>query len=326
MTLRRRSFLGRWSLVGLGCWLLTPEARAWECSRVLDNSGTPSGAALTWPSRQVQYHFNQDGTTRLNNDTARTTVRQAFANWSSSALRDGNTSCRGLPDGIPSATDIAFLEGEPVAESFAGFNFFDAQNNHSTILFRDAEWPYPLTTPDRTERMALTTVTFNRLNGTIVDADIEFNTFGYRFTTTDTDVVWDLLNIATHEVGHFLGFAHSKVEDATMFNVASFGETQKRTLSCDDATILWFRYPAGGKSRTCGAGNLNDKCGNCAPADALRFTPEINRKRYDGGRGGCSCQSIGGADSALLATLLALCARGFRRARKRRHFHPDPQK
>lgn len=311
---------------GFGAVLLCPLwAHAWECSRVLNNSGSPDGAALSWPSRNIEYHFNSAGTSKLDNEAARAAVRQGFAAWQGVSLRGGNTTCNGLPDGIPSATDVTFVEGEPVTESFAGFNFFDPKSNHSTILFRDDRWPYPLTVADRTERMALTTVTFNRLDGTIVDADIEFNSFGYRFTTGDSGVVWDLFNIATHEVGHFLGFAHSKIPDATMFGTAAYGETAKRTLSCDDATILWFRYPAGQSAYACGAGNLNDTCGMCAPPDKLKFTPEINRKRYDGGRGGCSCQSIGGADVALLGSLLALCASKRRRFGMRGHFRVPPK-
>ena len=166
--------------------------------------------------------------------------------------------------------------------------------------------------------MALTTVTFNKLTGHIVDADIEFNTMGYPFTVGNDNVAWDLLNIATHEVGHFLGFAHSKVADATMFNLASFGETTKRTLSCDDASILWFRYPTGEKARTCGVGNLNDRCGFCQRPGVLSNKPALRLNRADGGRGGCSCQTLAPQDVGLLGSLVALCAARRRRAAKRR--------
>ena len=316
--------VGAWAAWALLCGapLWPKPALAFECSRVLDNSGTPEGSGLAWPARSIPYAFSQQATSKLDDSAAQDTVRQAFATWQNSTLRDGNTSCGGLDTGVPMGTDIVFEEGAPVSETFAGFNYFDPNDNHSTLLFRDDVWPYPLGTSDSTERMALTTVTFNKLTGIIVDADIEFNTLGYQFTIGDDNVVWDLLNIATHEVGHFLGFAHTTVTDATMYNLASYGETFKRTLSCDDASILWFRYPAQQKMRSCGMGNLNDKCGFCAAPGVLSNSPDIRLNRTDGGQGGCSCRALAPLDQGLLGTLLALCTWRRRRAARARAAAP----
>jgi len=56
--------------------------------------------------------------------------------------------------------------------------------------------------------------------GTIVDGDIEFNTYSTNeadFSTNHAAGSYDIQAIATHEIGHFFGLSHDPILQATMF-------------------------------------------------------------------------------------------------------------
>ena len=55
----------------------------------------------------------------------------------------------------------------------------------------------------------------------------------------------DLENVFAHELGHYLGLAHSTEAEATMFASAVAGETLKRDLAADDVEGLCAAYPPG---------------------------------------------------------------------------------
>jgi hypothetical protein len=75
--------------------------------------------------------------------------------------------------------------------------------------------------------------------GTILDADILFNP-NRDFSTDGASGNEDLQTVATHEIGHLFGLAHSGVVRATMF---PFAPDNERTLSYDDVAALAFLYP-----------------------------------------------------------------------------------
>src|SRR5687768_12943640 len=72
------------------------------------------------------------------------------------------------------------------------------KGNANVVIFHDDEWPHPTLE----FALALTTVTYDAETGEIYDADIEINTFGIEFTTSDTDVAYDLLTTLQYETGH----------------------------------------------------------------------------------------------------------------------------
>jgi hypothetical protein len=137
-------------------------------------------------------------------------------------------------------------------------------------MFRDDGWPYA----NGGETLALTTITFNTENGEIYDADVEINSYDDRknLTIGDGRIGSDLLSIATHEAGHFLGLAHSDELQATMFPSYNPGETKLRTLEADDVAGICDIYPAGrpvstqsceprhGFSERCGGSSDDDGC------------------------------------------------------------------
>ncbi|MFO0581993.1 MAG: matrixin family metalloprotease [Anaeromyxobacter sp.] len=131
-----------------------------------------------------------------------------------------------------------------------------------------------------TNIIALTTTTYAPSTGEIVDADMEFIDWtgassgtalgttrlqGWYFTCfapTGSDhacttygeagcYYMDLQNTATHEAGHFIGFAHTSNSDLTMAATASVGEVSKRSLAQGDVDGVCAVYPKAGATLTC---------------------------------------------------------------------------
>lgn len=311
--------------IGLVVLLVTtlvqpPSARAWVCTRVADNYGDPAGPALVWANRKITYAFNETPSAKLaDNEAARAAIAKAFDTWQSSTLRgDQPKNCQDSIDTTlitATSTDLAFTQGDDSSQSSVGYNFLEPDNNENLILFRDDNWRYPLSGPSA-DIIAMTTLTYNVITGEILDADIEFNTATFSYTTGDSDALYDVQNTATHEIGHLLGFAHSLETDATMYSSAAKGEITKRALTCDDAAILWYRYPAGDKTQSCKLGQVAKSCGNCAHAGGLSYTAKMKVLETHDGQGGCSCRTAG-ADSALGLGALGIAALG-RFVRRRR--------
>ncbi|MBL4848502.1 MAG: matrixin family metalloprotease [Planctomycetes bacterium] len=92
--------------------------------------------------------------------------------------------------------------------------------------------------------VAITPVDFDPSSGRILDADILFN--GTKpFSTSGDAGKFDIQNIATHEVGHFIGLDHSGVIGATMNPFANTTDTRLRSLEADDIAAAGAIYPIG---------------------------------------------------------------------------------
>ncbi len=89
------------------------------------------------------------------------------------------------------------------------------------------------------------TFTYYLPDGTLTDSDIVFDPTT-NFSTTPSDSTTDLQSVATHEMGHALGFSHSGVYGATMFYSTGDNETNQRWLSDDDVAMAREAYPAPG--------------------------------------------------------------------------------
>lgn len=225
------------------------------------------GVPLSWDRRCFSYTLQQDGAANLSFAAVETLVRASFASWT-------NVTCSGGPLGFE------FYETEQTTAYTVPYFNTDAGNHNAVIFVGD--W----TARDHDPRaFALTTVWHDKSNGRIVDGDMEINeergSLGQCDVNNDCDVDSgckrvDLANVITHEVGHFLGLAHSNVEDSTMFDSAPVGETCKRSLEPDDIAGLCAAYPVGSLPDRCdpapngGYGfsgpALADNC-NCAAAD-----------------------------------------------------------
>ena len=240
---RRRVLVA--SFAGVLALFAAREARAYCRSTTCDDStetcekdenGCPrSGAPLSWRSLPLTYRFHAGGSDKLDMDRARESIRRAFQTWS-------NVTCDGK------RTSLTFSEGSDIPGTSPLTGSGPAKTSFG-IYFRDDEWPYD----DGEESLALTNQTYGKINGYIDYSDIEVNTTSRQYRLSDNETGIDLQAVITHEVGHYIGLAHSKVPSSIM--VASYCESadrcgmstdQARALADDDIAAVCALYPPSG--------------------------------------------------------------------------------
>lgn len=202
------------------------------------------GTPIFWPSPCVSFSAQTDGGPNVSLAQTESVAAAAFSAWEDADCGEGKHP------------RITIENLGPVTCSEIEYNQDGANNN--AIIFRSGGWPYAAT-----NALALTTVTFNVENSEIRDADIELNATDVEFSTSDSDVTFDLQSILTHEAGHFLGLAHSPDKDATMRADYPPKSTSLRDLSPDDAEGICTLYPPGSVIDTCDPtprGGLGDEC------------------------------------------------------------------
>jgi hypothetical protein len=253
----------------------------------IDDAGCPvDGAKLRWPTSCLTYAVNRVGSERLDLSATREAIRKSFFRWSDLPCGDGRTA------------SLTFYEREPVS---CRRSEFDADGpNLNVVLFQDTNWRYRGT--DST--LAKTLVTFNNDTGEIYDADIEVNTAFNEVTLADgRDVEIDLQSVLTHEVGHFIGIAHSPRSEAVMYFEYAGGI--RRDLGEDDVAAACAIYPPtpeqdcnpeprGGFRPTCPA-TQEERTLACSVVGAATSVPAV----FDAGLGWLAAVST----SAWLAAL-----------------------
>ena len=223
------------------------------------------GLPLRWPAGEVLYHIDPQGGLPVPAPEFEAALDGAFAAWAA----------------LPAlAVDLARGPDAP-----GGFGHDPAGNNVNAVRFEGEAWDYE---PDA---LMLTFTRYRVTDGAIVDSDILINGVGHRWRaegqSDDDDETFDLQNSLTHEVGHFLGLAHSPDHpEAVMFPSTTAGELSKRQLASDDTDGIDYLYVV----------------------EALR--PSTDQPA------GCSVGRRGaGATAMLAALLLALAATRTRRRR-----------
>lgn len=244
-----------------------------ECAKD-ENDCVTEGTPLVWPSRCIGFSFQAQGTAKLVPEDTKQAILGAFATWSEHPCPDGSTASIS----ISATTDVQCKLPQANKEGA----------NVNVVFFRDDEWPYRGI--DGT--LATTTVTYDG-DGTIWDADIAVNAAFNDVTLSDTDAEYDVQSIVVHEVGHFLGLAHSDDEDALMAPTYSPGSV-RRDVADDDIEALCAAYPAG-RSATCSIeprGGFGPRCSETAAEDPAE-------------EGGCTAspRSPGGSSAGLAAAL-----------------------
>ncbi|WP_437803902.1 matrixin family metalloprotease [Sorangium sp. So ce693] len=200
----------------------TPSGKAETAAVCTPPQGTDCGTPLAWPAPCVSYSLQEDASAQVSLQEAEAIFEQAFAAWTEADCGDGETP----------RMEVTYLG--PVA--CAAHEYNKAKANANIIMFRDDGWPYA----DSGNTLALTTVTYHLKTGEIYDADMEINSLA--LSQGADGLAFDLLSIATHEAGHFLGLSHSIEHDATMF--ANY-RSSLRDLSQDDRDGICAVYPPG---------------------------------------------------------------------------------
>jgi hypothetical protein len=160
----------------------------------------------------------------------------------------------------------------PLTTNAYTYNGYKWSANGTTVDSGDASWPWSWTSPlaaaMNTWNGTASPFTFSVGNGhkfkvgtplpgavattylatggsTINDAMTIFNQ-SLNFSTTGEANKYDIQNIATHELGHWLSLGDlSGAGDTlkTMYHQSNLGETLKRTLETDDINGINYIYP-----------------------------------------------------------------------------------
>jgi hypothetical protein len=270
------------------------------------------GPCLFWARRQVDFTVSELGSQSAPGctvDQSLDAVRRGFAAW------------RGV-----SCSDVEPMDRGTTSRTDTGYDRSGA-NNLNLIVWRP-RWCDDVVPPDdgchalRTcanifdcwdhasaAVIAVTTTTFNRATGEIVDADMELNDWnldvanptGFYFTCVDpgtgVDVCGtygdpgcidiDAQNTVTHEEGHVFGLDHTPDPNAVMYASTERGETKKRYLKEDDIKGLCTIYPKAKPTSTCvdavqlkGIG-FDTSCGCGGGAAGFAFLGLLlSRRRY----------------------------------------------
>ena len=195
-----------------------------NCARDGDGCKT-EGAFLTWASSCVGFSVQSDGSEHIDLDVLRDVFTRSFVAWSDIECAPGEYA------------SMAFSPYPDAACHKAEYN--EDGPNANILMIQDYRWDY--TSADNT--LAKTTVTYDADSGDIFDADIEFNHAYNAFSTSDSEVVYDLQSIVTHEIGHFIGLDHTLDVVATMNAGYQKGTTELRSLEYDDIDAVCATYP-----------------------------------------------------------------------------------
>lgn len=218
-------------------------ASAYQCTRTDD-----TGPSVAWRTRQVNFVLGQKNGEEVNLANMELALRHAVEQWNAVGCSDFTMTVLGSTGDLRGGFDWRAGEGE--------------EPNTNLVVFRgDDETELVDSWLHDPTAIAITTATFVRQSGRIVDADIELNDRAFVFSACDPDepgclVRNDLKNTLTHEVGHAFGLDHTLDNepggvDATMYRRAPEGDLVKRDLNENDVAGICFLYPSGGITGEC---------------------------------------------------------------------------
>ncbi len=222
------------------------EPAGWSGSATCKAQGE-SNAPLWWSSSCIGYDLNQAASRNVSYAQLATSVEAAFQAWTTATCGSASAS-------DPTRPSIDVRDLGPVSCAQASYD--KTGPNQNVIVFHDDVWPYEAANRAAehspvSQVVALTTVTFDPDTGELFDADVELNSADYTIAplatdgTTAPDGTFDLQAILTHELGHFLGLAHSPLPDAVMNASGDSDQSSpKRALRLEDTRAICAVYPS----------------------------------------------------------------------------------
>jgi hypothetical protein len=237
-----RLYVGTTALACAALLALASSAQAYCRARTCKNTSSyrcetegiciVEGKELYRASSCTSYAVEQTGSTDHSIGAAEFDglIEDAFERWLSADCGGGETP----------SLDVVSLGA--VACDDKGYN--TDSGNVSVFVFRN-EWGL-----ESRDAYALTTSYYEKTTGEIYDVDVEINATLPEFVIEDPSLGIDLPSILTHEVGHFLGLAHSTEPGAVMRENYTPGVDNLRILTDDDISGICAVYPPARKTST----------------------------------------------------------------------------
>jgi hypothetical protein len=263
-TLRVRAALFLW-VIAVTC--VAPAVAFGYCRAVAESAPAGYDPAVTgqcfgvgldvlyWKNLCVGYSLQRQASPlrHITLDQATQVADEAFAAWSRVACSSGD------------APSVKAVDEGPADCSVVGYEANDA--NQHVLIFRDDAWPYD----DSSNTLAYTTITYDKTDGEIFDADTEINSHDYSLTVDGSppEGSYDLLTVITHEAGHFLGLAHSVDTSAIMYAHYHTGAG----LTEDDEEGICTIYPPSGVRPTSEGSVVGS---SCDPTPRNGFSPQCD--------------------------------------------------
>ena len=266
------------------------------------NECVTQGNPLHWASSCLSYSVQIDGSPRskLDADQIPPLVEQAFNAWKSARCPGG-----GSPSfEVRFQGYVSCNRGEAVCS--------EREKNANVVMFQDNGWLYG------EGRMGVTTPTGGSQSGLVIDADVEINSQDFSFASDPSGMMSSsLFYVLTHELGHFLGIAHSRAPGSVMTESYQSFAFSPNLISPDDAAAVCAAYPPGPK--------LNCDSRATPTFDACQIPlgedPPCKLASVTHDAGGCNCHLAANSRRPLpsLAALgLALVVLARRRTRAHR--------
>ena len=185
-----------------------------------------NGTPLYWSDPQnIGIVISSTGSADIDDTSEETALRNAIDAWNDA----GGSTARLVEDSSPTSQARTDWDSSTIH-----LMLFD-ENNVSGYF------------PGGSSTVAITPVWFYS-SGLIDDADVLFNGKNFNFTTRAEGGRFDVQDVATHELGHLIGFDHSGWAGSTMYPYVDSTVILHRSLSSDDVHAMRAAYPDGSYS------------------------------------------------------------------------------